>query len=69
MLKQLQKISDKRQKIIDTAKNIILGKGFTAVGLNEILTTASVPKGSFYHYFKSKEQFGDAMLKNFLIPI
>ena len=59
------KISDKRQQIIDTAKNIILGKGFVAVGLNEILTTASVPKGSFYHYFKSKEQFGDAMLENY----
>ncbi|MBC7698128.1 MAG: TetR/AcrR family transcriptional regulator [Bacteroidia bacterium] len=61
----ITKISDKRQQIIDTAKNIILGKGFAAVGLNEILTTASVPKGSFYHYFKSKEQFGDAMLENY----
>ncbi len=61
----ITKISDKRQQIIDTAKNIILGKGFVAVGLNEILTTASVPKGSFYHYFKSKEQFGDAMLENY----
>lgn len=61
----IKKISDKRQQIIDTAKNIILGKGFVAVGLNEILTTASVPKGSFYHYFKSKEQFGDAMLENY----
>ena len=61
----MTKISDKRQQIIDTAKNIILGKGFAAVGLNEILTTARVPKGSFYHYFKSKEQFGDAMLENY----
>ena len=61
----IKKISDKRQQIIDTAKNIILGKGFAAVGLNEILTTASVPKGSFYHYFKSKEQFGDAMLGDY----
>ena len=57
--------SDTRQHIIDTARDIILGKGFSAVGLNEILTTASVPKGSFYHYFKSKEQFGTAMLEDF----
>ena len=57
--------SDTRQHIIDTAREIILGKGFSAVGLNEILTTASVPKGSFYHYFKSKEQFGAAMLEDF----
>lgn len=58
--------TDTRQHILDTAKEIILGKGFVAVGLNEILTQANVPKGSFYHYFKSKEQFGDAMLEDYL---
>jgi len=59
------KSSDTRQQILDTAKDIILGKGFAAVGLNEILSAAGVPKGSFYHYFKSKEQFGDALLENY----
>lgn len=57
--------SDTRQHIINTARSIILGKGFSAVGLNEILTTANVPKGSFYYYFKSKELFGAAMLEDF----
>jgi TetR/AcrR family transcriptional repressor of nem operon len=56
---------DVRQHILDTAKPIILGKGFSAVGLNEILTTADVPKGSFYHYFKSKEAFGEALLDDY----
>jgi TetR/AcrR family transcriptional regulator, transcriptional repressor for nem operon len=56
---------DTRQQIIDVAKNIILGKGFAAVGLNEILTCANVPKGSFYHYFASKEAFGCAMLTDY----
>lgn len=59
------KSNDTRQQILDTAKDIILGKGFAAVGLNEILSAAGVPKGSFYHYFKSKEQFGDALLENY----
>lgn len=54
-----------RQRILDTAKPIILGKGFAAVGLNELLTAAGVPKGSFYHYFKSKEAFGEALLDNY----
>lgn len=57
--------TDVRQHILDTAKPIILGKGFTAVGLNELLTEAGVPKGSFYHYFKSKEQFGEALLDSY----
>ena len=56
---------DTRQQILDTAREIILGKGFAAVGLNEILTSANVPKGSFYHYFKSKEQFGNALLEDY----
>lgn len=61
----ITKSGDTRQQILDTAKDIILGKGFAAVGLNEILSAAGVPKGSFYHYFKSKEQFGDALLEDY----
>ena len=66
MTQAIQKFTDTRQQIIDTAKSIMLGKGFAAVGLNQILTQANVPKGSFYHYFKSKEQFGDALLEDYL---
>jgi TetR/AcrR family transcriptional repressor of nem operon len=52
-----------RQHILETAKPILLGKGFSAVGLSEILAAAAVPKGSFYHYFKSKDAFGEALLE------
>jgi TetR/AcrR family transcriptional regulator, transcriptional repressor for nem operon len=54
-----------RQHILDIAMPILLGKGFTAVGLNEILAAAGVPKGSFYHYFGSKEAFGEALLSSY----
>ncbi|MEO7159402.1 MAG: TetR/AcrR family transcriptional regulator [Polaromonas sp.] len=57
---------DVKQHILDTARSIILGKGFSAVGLNEILSTAQVPKGSFYHYFKSKESFGEALVDSYV---
>ncbi|WP_137938552.1 TetR/AcrR family transcriptional regulator [Chitinivorax sp. B] len=57
--------SDTRDHILSVGESIILGKGFAAVGLSEILTTAAVPKGSFYHYFKSKEQFGVELLKRY----
>jgi TetR/AcrR family transcriptional repressor of nem operon len=56
---------DVRQHILDTGKAIILGKGFTAVGLAELLTAAKVPKGSFYYYFSSKDQFGEALLESY----
>lgn len=53
-----------RQHLLDTGHRIIAGKGFSSVGLNEILTAAGVPKGSFYHYFESKEQYGQALLED-----
>lgn len=57
--------SDVRQHILDVAQPLLLRKGFTAVGLAEILAAAQVPKGSFYHYFGSKEAFGEAMLEDY----
>lgn len=54
---------DIRQRILETGEAIISGKGFSAVGLAEILTASKVPKGSFYYYFESKEQFGEALLE------
>lgn len=53
---------DVRGTILQVGQRIMSGKGFSAVGLNEILTEARVPKGSFYHYFDSKDAFGVAML-------
>ena len=57
--------TDTRQHILGTSREVILGKGFSAVGLTELLSAANVPKGSFYHYFKSKESFGEALLEDY----
>lgn len=54
-----------RQHILDTGYRLIVSKGFSSVGLTEILQSAEVPKGSFYHYFKSKEQFGEEIIKSY----
>lgn len=56
---------DTREHLLATGEAIMLGRGFAAVGLAEILQRAGVPKGSFYHYFDSKEAFGAAMLARF----
>ena len=56
---------DMRQHIIDVAKALMTHKGYTAVGLMEVLKAAGVPKGSFYHYFRSKEEFGQALLEEY----
>lgn len=56
---------DTRQHLLDTGHRMMAGKGFTSVGLSELLQVAGVPKGSFYHYFKSKEQYGQALLEDY----
>lgn len=57
--------TDVRDRILATGQRIMGGKGFSAVGLNEVLTAAGVPKGSFYHYFGSKDAFGEALLEDY----
>jgi TetR/AcrR family transcriptional repressor of nem operon len=58
-------LDDTREHLLATGEGIMLGKGFAAVGLAEILGAAKVPKGSFYHYFESKEGYGVALLERF----
>jgi len=57
--------TETRQHILETGYKLIVSKGFSGVGLSEILKSAGVPKGSFYHYFKSKEQFGEEIITNY----
>ncbi|GBQ87092.1 transcriptional regulator [Gluconacetobacter johannae DSM 13595] len=49
---------DVRDLLIRTGIALLTEKGYVATGLDEILQIARVPKGSFYHYFDSKESFG-----------
>ena len=57
--------NDTRAHILDVGYQLIAQKGFVGVGLAEILQQAGVPKGSFYHYFPSKELFGQALIEHY----
>jgi TetR/AcrR family transcriptional repressor of nem operon len=50
--------TETRARILREGGRIIHRKGFNNTGILEILKAAGVPKGSFYFYFKSKEDFG-----------
>lgn len=54
-----------RDNILDIGVEIIINKGYHNVGIQEILNEANIPKGSFYHYFKSKEDFGTQIVKHY----
>ncbi len=52
------KSEEKRQKIIEAGANLIHENGFNNTGLKEITDAVGIPKGSFYYFFKSKDDFG-----------
>ena len=55
----------KRQLLIDIGTAIFTQKGFSSTGLDEIVQRAEVPKGSFYYYFSSKEEFAQEVIRNY----
>ncbi|OAG73822.1 TetR family transcriptional regulator [Gluconobacter japonicus] len=64
------KIADKqdaaRRHIVEAARPLIGARGFSNVGISQILEVAQIPKGSFYHYFESKEAFGEELLRQYV---
>lgn len=54
-----------RNKLIATSIQIMAVKGFNNTGIAEILAQVKVPKGSFYHYFKSKDDLGFAIIDQY----
>ncbi|MEO0874797.1 MAG: TetR family transcriptional regulator C-terminal domain-containing protein [Bacteroidota bacterium] len=45
-------------RILTVGTELLIKNGYNSVGLNRILESANIPKGSFYYFFKSKEDFG-----------
>lgn len=54
--------SDAKEKILAAARSLIEARGYSALGVAEICTAAGVPKGSFYHFFDSKESLALAVV-------
>lgn len=52
-----QKFNECRNSLIAVGQELFINSSFNSVGLNDILKHAGIPKGSFYHYFSSKEDF------------
>lgn len=51
--------------LLEAGKQVFLEKGYNNAGIEAILQTAGVPKGSFYYYFESKEDFGLQVINHF----
>tara|TARA_R110002167_G_C12644360_1_gene648641 strand:- start:688 stop:1320 length:633 start_codon:yes stop_codon:yes gene_type:complete len=57
--------SQTKQALVQSGVEYFTEFGFASSGLDKILKKVSVPKGSFYHYFASKEAFGIAVIEEY----
>jgi TetR/AcrR family transcriptional repressor of nem operon len=56
---------DTRTLLIEEGLKALLSHGYEGAGIGPILKSAGVPKGSFYHFFASKEEFASAVLGSY----
>lgn len=52
-----------RENLIEAAKKVISVKGFKEASIQDITEEAGVAKGTFYTYFKTKEEIVEELLK------
>ena len=50
--------SDTKQQLLEQGMAMLLRQGYHDLGISAVLEATGIPKGSFYHHFASKEDFG-----------
>ncbi len=60
-----RKRADTRALIVRTGTALLTERSFAAVGIEDVLQQSGVARGSFYHFFPSKEAFGQAVIDNY----
>jgi AcrR family transcriptional regulator len=59
----------RRRELIDTAETLFLKKGYNETTISDIVKTAGVAQGTFYYYFKTKDEVLDAIADNYLLEM
>ena len=57
---------DTRRALVWCGTELLTERGFQVTGIDEVLKRVGVPKGSFYHFFANKHEFGTAVIQNYL---
>jgi AcrR family transcriptional regulator len=62
-MRTVKKHQERRAEILDAAERLFYSIGYENCSVNEILREVGIAKGTFYHYFKSKEEAMDAVIQ------
>lgn len=58
-------MADTKNALVTQGLKDMMERGYTGTGIQGVLSSVGVPKGSFYHYFASKDDFALAVLDRF----
>jgi len=58
-----------KRRLLDVGLATLLERGYNATGIQDLLVATSVPKGSFYHHFASKEDFALQVVDRYLAEV
>ncbi len=67
----MEKIKQKdinRENLLNEGVALLMQQGYHGTGLKEILDAVKIPKGSFYNYFGSKENFAAEIISHYIEP-
>ena len=57
------------QKLLETGMAMLLQHGYNDLGIAALLEKTSIPKGSFYHHFSSKEDFATQVIDLYMTHV
>ncbi|PHA24345.1 TetR family transcriptional regulator [Bacillus cereus] len=67
-MKRISKEPDvRRQELMDIGFELYMKNGMKGFGIKDVVNRADVATGLFYYYFKSKENFVDEVLNDFIV--
>jgi len=58
-----------RERLLDVGLTMLLRHGYNDLGVQALLESAGVPKGSFYHHFRSKEDFALQVIDRYMVAV
>lgn len=62
-------VNPTKQRLIEAGLRMLLEHGYNDLGIQALLDTTRVPKGSFYHHFRDKEDFALQVIGTYMSEV
>lgn len=60
---------DTKERLLETGLGMLLQHGYNDLGVQALLQETQTPKGSFYHHFRSKEDFALQVIDRYMADV